>query len=245
MTIADEQLRLYSSPWIQGVAESIGDDGYLGLVAKWFSYKQAAWLKLVEGGNTGILSFALPAPTEAGTPSSARPAGGGDYIDYDTGAVINTDAGWFSTAYTLLQPRENPVIHFRIRTGTDITNIRCWVGLFSATPMGSDDPAGLHLAGLRFSTGVPDSNWMFCTKDGTNLGTTDTLIAVAADTEYHFMLDISDPAAIRLGIAGEYITHRATNLPSTSGNLGIVSAVRNLAASARSIREAQIKIFLP
>lgn len=119
-----------------------------------------------------------------------------------------------------------PVMSDKIET-VGIATVRHWHGLFDGSPFGSDNPTGLNLAGFRFSTAASDSNWIACTKDGTTLNTTDTGVAVAANTYYRFIIEMVS-GAINFYINGTLVATHTTNLPTSTTPLNFYSGAEYL-----------------
>lgn len=127
-----------------------------------------------------------------------------------------------------------------VRTGPAVTSVRLWHGLASFdfnTSTGQDLPTTRHVAALRFSTSVPDTNWMLVTCNASSCTATSTGVAVTADTDYQLCIDLtaSDAKAYvnKVNTAGT-VTTTSSTLPTSSGFLGVYHYVQNLADSARS-----------
>lgn len=116
-----------------------------------------------------------------------------------------------------------PYAFYKIRIGT-ITDVRLWLGNFSADPGTSDTNTGLHYVGVRFSTSAGDTTFKLCSANngGSSTATTIPMPAVAADTLYQVEIwdDGVQPFA-RVNF-GDTATH-TTNLPSTSQSLASAS----------------------
>lgn len=70
----------------------------------------------------------------------------------------------------------SPDAAFYVKLGSTITNVRYWVGLFSAAPSGSATPA-VHLAGFRYDTAADGTTrW----RAVTNAGGTPTVTEITA-----------------------------------------------------------------
>lgn len=166
-----------------------------------------------------------------------------DYEQYTaTAATAGTNFG-HAPGSSGAQFGKNPDLGIRIKTGADVSSVRYWVGWFSADPRSADDPGATHLIGFRFSTDAGDTNWIAANKDGTTLKTTDTGVAVTADTKYRFRM-VADAVnnAIRFYVNGTLVATHTTNLPGSTTTLNNYTAGQNRAASTRQIRIGQYQI---
>jgi len=93
----------------------------------------------------------------------------------------------------------------------DTTNVHLWVALASNTVSGSDTPS-VQAAGFRYSTTVPDTNWV-CYTRGSGSGTvTDSKVAVSSGT-YVFRM-VLDGSSVQFWINGTLVSTHRTNLPT-------------------------------
>lgn len=165
-------------------------------------------------------------------------SGNGQFIEYDTGAVINVNSGWISTAFSQSQRIYRFIYDAYIKTGADIANVRYWMGMFSATPMAAADPA-VHAAAFRYDTGVDGTAfWRAYTNDAVTTGTvTTTTTAIAINTTYRLRIVWAvGTATVRFFINGVSVASHTTDLPTTTQNLGHVEQIQNLAAANKVIR---------
>lgn len=169
----------------------------------------------------------------------------GAFLRGFTGAVINTDAfiQFGSPETDLVSGRE---AHTQLRIGfklSAITSIRFWAGLTDqdgATLVASDNPAG-HFVGIRFSTGVPDTNFQAVSKDGANQNVQDS--GLAADTAKHFVVITVNEAVPEIIVQildadfqEEASVTLSANLPGATTGLKVVCGIENLAAADKSIK---------
>jgi hypothetical protein len=165
-------------------------------------------------------------------------SGNGQFIEYTTSAAIDSDAGWLSTAFSQTRRNYRFIYDAFIKTGGDISSVRMWFGLFSATPMASADPA-IHAAAFRYDTAVDGTAfWRAYTNDAGTPGTvTTTTQSIAADTTYRLrILFATGLGTVRFYVNGVNVANHTTDIPTTTQNLGHVEQVRALAASSRVIR---------
>jgi len=129
------------------------------------------------------------------------------------------------------------VATFYMRTGSNITSLRYWIGLFNSSGVLSNDSmlttATPGLA-FRYSTNVPDTNWQAVSSDGSAQVVTDTGVAVVADTRFKFSVDFTDPASIKFYINDALVaTH--TTVPATTDDLAFFMKGLSIGAVSRSI----------
>lgn len=127
--------------------------------------------------------------------------------------------------------------HFVMKTGGSIATQRIWIGAGNAGLTNEDTPTAGNVLAFRYSTSVPDTNWIAVSVDGAaSVGTTDTGVAVATDTRYYFKIDMRDPTSVKYYINGSLVATRTTQLPAASGTMGFTMFLRNLAAGTKDIR---------
>jgi hypothetical protein len=152
------------------------------------------------------------------------------------GSVAGVEAasmGWFARDL-------KPIYVARQATYTSVADVRFWFGLASATPSGSADPSGVHLAAFRYDTATDGTAfWRCCTKDGTTMTVTATGVAIATDTVYLFRIE-TDSSAVRFYIDGNLVATHTTNLPGSSTAIGPTAKVTALAAAAKSLRHSRL-----
>lgn len=99
------------------------------------------------------------------------------------GNVARVQANNFNT----FQPRHNPYAYFHLKTYSEITHVRLWVGFATAAFPRATNPNQDEVA-FRFSTPDGDVNWMLCLKNAGGTTTINTGVAVAASTVYRMQL---------------------------------------------------------
>jgi hypothetical protein len=166
-----------------------------------------------------------------------NPGGGGNTTDadgvfVDESSTSTTAAGWRFDSIT--QYRQGPKFWARIKTGSAITAIRYWFGLFSTAPNTTDDPTG-DLAGFRFSTVAGDTTWRALTKDNVTLNNQDSGVTVVLSSVYLLEIDASDPTEIVFSINGTVVATATTNLPTAATTLSFVVRVSATTASLRTV----------
>lgn len=88
--------------------------------------------------------------------------------------------------------RHGGTLTMHIRTGSDITNVRYWmgIGITSSSPSNSDT-AQNHSAMFRYSTVAGDAGWVGVGKAGGAQAVSSTVANIAADTAYKLQIVFS------------------------------------------------------
>jgi hypothetical protein len=182
-----------------------------------------------------VFNTAIGQSAPAGTGSSVDGTDAdGVWVDFATSGSSGNAVGEVSAAGAVRQRRHTPIIAFTMKTGTDISSIRYWLGLFSADPTAAADPAGVHLMGFRYDTGSDGTAfWRCCTKDGTTMNATTSTIAIALSTRYDLVIDARDQSNVYFYINGVLAATNSSNLPTSSTALNWRVNVTTLTASAR------------
>jgi len=167
----------------------------------------------------------------------------GLFLKQDTASTINhraiTDMRGFVHR---LEFNPEVLIKFKI---PNLTNVRFYAAFVDTlafnTLISSDDPSA-EFSGIRFSTSVPDTNFIFATKDGTTLTTQDSGVAVTTEAYYLKMQFDTSVPKINLALFSGNFTQLAshtftTNLPAAATDLGIGCGIENLTAASRSIQQ--------
>jgi hypothetical protein len=168
-------------------------------------------------------------PTPNGTASSVTDNDGA-WIQYLSSTTVNTEAGWSSASFTHTQTQFSPRLTFTIKTGpnsSDLENIRMWIGLFSASPTASDNPA-IHLAALRYATSSDGTAfWRTCTKDGTTMNAQTSSISISTNTVYVVKIYCT-ASEVKFYINNTLAGTHTTNLPTSTTGLNYFCILTNL-----------------
>ncbi len=204
--------------------------------------RQYAWQSR-SGLTTGDTTFG-PAMTQVGATAAASGTDGA-FIRHNTGAVIGNLAGvYYQSGSVTANPGQiahAPRFYARIKTFTDISTIRLWVGLFSAASAASTDGANATIA-VRYSTVVPDAGWVGVCVDGAGTTTSAVLSAIAISTLYEIEIEAVSSTSVRFRVnAGTWETI-TTNVPT--GDLRPAVFVETRAAAARSVVVGKIYMEL-
>lgn len=104
--------------------------------------------------------------------------------NYATSTVAGSFAGLESTAFTELPINSNADFQAVIKTNTDITAQRIWVGLISGTLLDNDNQSGVNVA-FRYSTVAGDTGWKAIVDDGTTQVVSANIGTITTNTYYY------------------------------------------------------------
>lgn len=194
-------------------------------------------------GSVGIITDGFKAaPTLTATTSQAD-ANDGPWIQHATTAVINNPSGVISADFAQFQSRWEPEFVAPVKTDGNTTNMRVWVGMFSASPDLTATPA--HSIGFRYDTSVDGNQfWRAYSSNGASQTVTTTSVVYATNTAYLMAITV-DQTAIYFWIDGVIVaTHviGRDNTPVNSTNLGYGIRVTTLVAGARAVSWSRIQV---
>lgn len=189
------------------------------------------------GTGTAILNVGSSGLTQT-TPGAAASAfndARGHAIILTTNAASGSAAGVSTTAFDDTQSQWDFDTCFNFATGASVADVRYWVGLFSASPDASDNPA-VHIAGFRFSTGASDPALMAVTKDGTTINAASTGVTFTASSFWALRINArNNGTAIDFYVNGTLTNTLTANLPTPSTFLSMRCHVVSLAAAQKTI----------
>lgn len=163
------------------------------------------------------------------------------YISYSTGTGGNTEGGLDVATADDVRLSWLPDVTIQFKTGpsaTDIAAVRIFVGLANVTNLNADTGANNMIA-FRYSTNVPDTNWMAFTRDNAGGSTaTSTGVAVAANTAYKFRIVATSTTTVDFYI-NDVLTNTGVtaNLPSLTVSMDMVAQWYNLTAGTTRIHK--------
>lgn len=199
-------------------------------------------------GATTTSAITSVTATTSGT-VSAYSDSTGVYTDHQ-GATSGTPVGWASSA-VILDGRNLPKSWFKIKTGTDITSQRIWVGWTDGTStanVNTDTPGSSQSrsgAAFRYSTvpGSPDTTWKAVTFNGVAETITDTGITVVKDTRYDFAIDFINMFAgtpsILFYINGVLVVTQTLTLPDLAIQMFLLTQMVPQVSVVRHLRIAK------
>lgn len=175
----------------------------------------------------------MVAPTVLGTAAASSADSARMMVSYTTAAVANDLAGW-SGSYAQTRPSYGPSYAVSVRTHSDITSTRIWVGWTNAA-LTADTNNSNHLCAFRYSTAAGDTNWQACRSNGTAQACTDTTVAVAASTTYELAIDGQVSGRCSFYVNGVLRATTTSGSTSSAVTVGPQTTVETLAAAARAI----------
>ena len=141
--------------------------------------------RVLDAADTNFMGTGLNSPTIADADNVCAAAGlagpSGAIVQtciMATGATTGNVARAYDAGFNTAQARAQPYWRVIVRTDNN-TTMRKWVALAESTLSGIDSSTSVHYYGLRFSTGVPDTNWQCCSGSGAAQGCTDTGVVPA------------------------------------------------------------------
>lgn len=163
------------------------------------------------------------------------------YVNNTTAAVANSIGGLVSGVFNLVRTAHIPTFEAVIRTGPNITNLRFWIGLFSAAPTNVDDlsTASIQGLGFRFSTVAGDTGWKGCASNGSTQSISNLSGTVEADTRYALQIRYKDGKPYFSVNSGTQYS-LSTNLPAETTQLGFAVRVFTTNAAAKSLKISRI-----
>lgn len=219
-------------------------------------YRKSFWVNCQCGSTNSVgVSTALVEGT-----ASSHLDDDTSYTNYQSD-VITGKAGVHSANFQIFRSGYNPVFAAKIKTNTNLSNIRIWAGLFSANPTGTAG-ADYH-AGFRFIEGT-DLGWMISVKDGVTqklvgrrLDGTGSIHPIVGETTYllwlyldrtngkaYFMINdgVHDPDDSNIGFFPNREKMVSVNLPPASIDLGFAVRLEDTTLAQRSIRISRIYV---
>jgi hypothetical protein len=200
------------------------------------------WLSDPTGGTVTNLGF-LAAPTANGTATAG--AGSTRHFNTYTSTGSSGDVvGWTPATFSYTRRVYEPTFIAAIRTDSSIASLRFWIGLFSASPTGSDTAAGSMAAFSYSDTRDGTAFWRTITRDNSTTVTTTTSIAIATGTEYVLRIEASTTA----GLVEFYIndvlaaSHNA-NLPVSTTTMSPNVSGTATTAATKAIRIASVALL--
>lgn len=149
---------------------------------------------------TVVQAYGCTVPTSVGTSSIIRDAEGVWQRRTRSAASATGIAGWDLDTTPAIRSPWKTVCVWRFRSGNNWKSpgvgnvIRSWCMFGTNTMTAADDPGLGGVAstvGFRYSTTVPDSNWIACSAAGANVETIDTGVPMENDTIYTLCVDMN------------------------------------------------------
>lgn len=154
---------------------------------------------------------------------------------YTTSAVANTNGGFRVLGMQI----SDHLLMFSavIKTGSNITSARYWLGLFEGNPMGASAMSGVSGNGIGFwyddtgGTGTGTWNWGYRNAGTSTSGSFGSNVAVS--TVYRFSCGFVDAATLFFQLDDVKIQRGTADLPSSSAAFFYLAKVRTLVAATK------------
>lgn len=214
----------------------------------------AIWVRLddtydnhfeVRASAAAALGVGVANPTTANSPANAN-ASEGTFMTLPTTASSGNIGGIVSTTFNLVRRNHDFEIEIVVKTDSDITTQRLWIGLCEAdvTNVDSLAAAGTEFAGFRFSTVAGDVGWTPITCDGTTQNAGTTIGTVSADTFYR--LRIRKPVGVTalyfsVNNSAEQVV--SSNLPQLTTDLGFCVRCITTSAAIRRLLFSRLRVM--
>jgi hypothetical protein len=200
-----------------------------------FNY-QNEWAEVASAATFQQLNMAAGTGGGAGALSNAND-NEDIYVSQAIAAAAGTIGGRKSSTFNLVRRAHNPVFECVMKTYSDITNIRYWIGLCQAAPTNVDTLAA-STAGFffRYSTIAGDAGWTAICNDGAAQSAGALVAAIAPSTRYTFRIrvdDASGQAWFSVNEGPEVMV--SSNLPAQSQDLGAAVLAITTGANLKAI----------
>jgi hypothetical protein len=199
---------------------------------------------LANGGAGGAFAASgLPAPTSTGLRIALVDDSAGPLGEYQTTSSSGNAAGLNGTT-GMLGRGLSPEIGILFKTGSDVTSLRYWAGLFFSDPSAINGEPSIAMSAFRYDTGVDGTAFWRCVSDtpGQTSQVTTTSVAVTADTRYSFRI-VQSSTDDKFYINGTLVaTHSSASIPPAAQLTTYHVRVTTLTAATRSFRLGAIYI---
>lgn len=160
--------------------------------------------------------------TTAGTSTNSTASADTSGAYLIVGSAVNNQLSVGDMTSTFGWIDHNPTIVVRLRTGTDLSAIRIWVG-FKTNAFTDSDTMSTRGVAFRYSTVAADTGWMAVAFDGTTQSAAALVAAIAANTIYILKIVITGGGTnAAFSVNGGTVVNVATNIPTGSASAGSV-----------------------
>jgi len=190
--------------------------------------------------------IAAPTSTGAGAVTEANDTRS-TFVSQAIAATAGTFGGVRTTSFDLVRTGHDPVFEAVIKTGSDITNMRIYVGIFEAGVTNTDDVAGAGTEAITFvySTVRGDAGWRGLCSDGATQTLSGTIAAIAAATVYHLRIRVDSTAGIAyFSVDDGTEVAVSTTLPATTTEMGAEATAIKTATTAPATNFATSRLVM-
>lgn len=205
------------------------------------------WLSGASGLTIATLGFNPIGNLQVVSAAGSNLESNGSWSYNFTGAdTIGAEVGWRTINTNYFYPSLLPVLQTYVKNNFgSVTNLRMCVGFIGgATGTCPSDNFTTPSAWFRYSTAVPDSAWMACTRDASTTSCTSTGVAAPAFNVYQrFKVDFRNyPTDVKFYIDDVLVVTKTTNLPASGQGLAVVVMSWPLTAANKSIMSPYVLI---
>lgn len=193
-------------------------------------------------GASTLLGIGCANPTTSGSLGSVSTAE--NVYTTISGSSSGVTYGWYTTSYDLVRVGHDPIVEIIVRTYSNITSTRIWVGLTSAQPNDGDTlTAGTKFIGFRFSTVATDGGFKPVLNDGTTQSTGSAMNTLAGSTAYKLRMRVdSSNSTVYFSIDDGAEVSMATNFPAAATDMGLAAIVIPQAAAFKELDTATCEV---
>lgn len=161
---------------------------------------------------------------------------------YTTGNTSGSFAGIETTSFIEHPIASNADFECVIKTGSDITNQRIWVGLISSTLQNTDNQPGVNIA-FRYSTVAGDTSWKGVVDNNTTQQLTAAIGTIAANTIYKFKIRCDYAANKYYFSVNGSVEVEITSVIPIGTRLGFCVEMTNTATGARTLHFSRMDLL--
>lgn len=173
--------------------------------------------------------------TEAGGVLASANDANDTLTSYTSDATTGSSAGVNSTSFAVVRPAYSPVAEFGIKTGSDLTAQRIWIGMDEGWAS-SVDTRGAAFAGFRFSSVAGDTGWTPITNDGTTQTDGTTIGTVAINTYYRLRIRVDvNLSTVYFSVNNGAEQAISTTFPPSATDMNVLAMLTVTTNSARTL----------
>jgi len=226
-----------------------GPDGVAQRLVTYQTRQPRYWLKNPASTSfTSVGMIAAPTVTSFAAGGTTGDTATRPYLTINTTTTIDQEASVVSTT-AFLRRAFMPTLVVPIHAGdaASQSNIRRWIGFWSATLAAVSTPTTQHVAAFRYDTALDGTAfWRCVTCDGASNVTT-TTTTIAADTtsaERIFRIEMNGSLGqISFYIDDVCVALHSTNLPGNTSAMIVGVSMTTLTAAARNMRVGSLTLI--
>jgi len=187
---------------------------------------------IVRAANTNVVGIGCPGSI-GGTPSNAN-ANDNDntWTQTSTSSAANISSG---TPARYVRPAHNPIFEGLIKTGSDLTSLFLWIGLFAALPPAANTLTDLGI-GFRYSASAGDAGFVPVLFDGVTQNTGTAIGTISTDTVYELRFRVDDAnSRVYFSVNNSTEQMLSTNYPGAAAELVFFLYIATSGGVSRSV----------